>query len=264
MSWLGLNGKRVVITGAGGGIGGAIAESFAAQGALTYLLDRSQDAADRLAAQISRDHGLPATGISCDLSDQPAVETAAARVDAEGGADILVNCAAILRAGGLDQLSLGDWNAMLQVNLTGYLAASQAFGRAMLARGAGALVHIASIAGSQPQPMSGAYSVSKAATVMMSRQLAQEWGPRGLRSNCVSPGLVQTPMSAAFYADPQVKQKREAMVPLRRIAGPQDMADVALYLASDRAAYVTGQDIVVDGGLSQSLMGLVPRPGFSE
>src|SRR5690606_36518158 len=124
------------------------------------------------------------------------------------------------------RLSLADWQAMLTVNLTGYLAASQAFGRAMLGRGSGALVHIASIAASQPQPMSGAYSVSKAATVMMSRQLAQEWGPRWVRSNCVSPGLVQTPMSAAFYADPEVKQKREAMVPLRRIAGPQDMVDV--------------------------------------
>ncbi len=263
MTWLGLSGKRVVITGAGGGIGGAIAESFAAQGAQPYLLDRSQDEADRLAARISRDYGLRATGIICDLADQAAVEAAAAQVEAEGGADILVNCAAILRAGGLDRLSLADWQAMLTVNLTGYLAASQAFGRAMLARGSGALVHIASIAASQPQPMSGAYSVSKAATVMMSRQLAQEWGPRGVRSNCVSPGLVQTPMSAAFYADPEVKQKREAMVPLRRIAGPQDMADVAPYLASDRAAYVTGQGIVVDGGLSQTLMGLVPRPGFS-
>lgn len=263
MNWLGLNGKRVVITGAGGGIGGAIAKSFAAQGALLYLLDRSQDAADLLATQISGEYDVRATGIACDLADQARVEAAAAQVEAEGGADVLVNCAAILRAGGLDQLPLADWQVMLDVNLTGYLAASQAFGRGMLARGAGALVHIASIAASQPQPMSGAYSVSKAATVMMSRQMAQEWGPRGLRSNCVSPGLVQTPMSAAFYADPQVKLKREAMVPLRRIAGPQDMADVALYLASDRAAYVTGQDIVVDGGLSQSLMSLVPRPGFS-
>ncbi len=124
-------------------------------------------------------------------------------------------------------------------------------------------MHVASIAGSQPQPLSGAYSASKAATVMMSRQLAAEWGPQGVRSNCVSPGLVQTPMSAAFYADADVKARREAMVPLRRIAGPEDMADVALFLASTRAGYITGQDIVVDGGLSQTLMGLVPRPGYA-
>src|SRR5690606_6281182 len=144
-----------------------------------------------------------------------------------------------------------DWSAMLAVNLTGYLTASQAFGRSMLARNSGALIHIASIAGSEPQPASGAYSASKAAIVMMSRQLAYEWGPRRVRSNCVSPGLVMTPMSAPFYADEQTRTKREAMVPLRRIAVPEDMANVALFLASERASYVTGQDIVVDGGLSQ-------------
>ena len=98
---------------------------------------------------------------------------------------------------------------------------------------------------------------------MLSRQLAQEWGPRGVRSNCVSPGLVRTPLSEAFYADPDVKARRESMVPLRRIATPQDMADAALFLASPRASYVTGQEILVDGGLSQALMGLVPRPGYA-
>ena len=257
MSWLQLNGKRVVITGAGGGIGQALAHSFAAEGAGVVLLDRDLDRSDPLAAELG--------GVAqiCDLADPESVAAAAAAVEAMGGADVLVNSAAILRPGALDTVSVADWSAMLAVNLTGYLAASQAFGRGMLERGRGSLIHIASIAGSQPQPASGAYSASKAATLMMSRQLAYEWGPRGVRSNCVSPGLVQTPMSAAFYADADVKARREAMVPLRRIAGPDDMADVALFLASARAGYVTGQDIVVDGGLSQTLMGLVPRPGYA-
>ncbi len=257
MSWLGLTGKRAVITGAGGGIGQVLARSFAAEGAQVVLLDRDLDRSAPLAAELG---GL---ALICDLADPDSVAEAATRVEAEGGADVLVNAAAILRPGALDTVSTADWSAMLAVNLTGYLTAAQAFGRGMLARGRGSLVHIASIAGSQPQPASGAYSASKAATLMMSRQLAQEWGPRGVRSNCVSPGLVLTPMSAAFYADPDVKARREAMVPLRRIAAPQDMADVALFLASDRAGYVTGQDIVVDGGLSQCLMGLVPRPGYA-
>ncbi|MGA0542477.1 SDR family NAD(P)-dependent oxidoreductase [Neotabrizicola sp. VNH66] len=257
MSWLGLTGKRAVITGAGGGIGQVLARSFAAEGAQVVLLDRDLDRSAPLAAELG---GL---ALICDLADPDSVAEAATRVEAEGGADVLVNAAAILRPGALDTVSTADWSAMLAVNLTGYLTAAQAFGRGMLTRGRGSLVHIASIAGSQPQPASGAYSASKAATLMMSRQLAQEWGPRGVRSNCVSPGLVLTPMSAAFYADPDVKARREAMVPLRRIAAPQDMADVALFLASDRAGYVTGQDIVVDGGLSQCLMGLVPRPGYA-
>lgn len=259
MNWLGLEGKTAVVTGAGGGIGHALCTAFAGAGVRVVLLDRDVDRAASIAADIG--HG--AFALRCDLGMPADIAAAAERVEAEGGADILVNSAAILRPGPLETVSEADWSGMLTVNLTGYLRASQAFGRGMLARGRGALIHIASIAGSQPQPASGAYSASKAATIMMSRQLAHEWGPRGVRSNCISPGLVITPMSAPFYADPDVKARREAMVPLRRIASPEDMADLALFLASERAAYVSGQDIVVDGGLSQSLMGLVPRPGYA-
>lgn len=255
MSWLKLEGKTVVVTGASGGIGRALCTAFAGAGTRVVLLDRDEDRA----ATIADDIGNGAIALRCDLAVPADVSAAAERVDA----DILVNSAAILRPGPLETVTVEDWSAMLAVNLTGYLAASKAFGRGMLARGQGALIHIASIAGSQPQPASGAYSASKAATIMMSRQLAYEWGPRGVRSNCISPGLVMTPMSEPFYADPKVKERREAMVPLRRIAAPADMADVALFLASERASYVTGQDIVVDGGLSQSLMGLVPRPGYA-
>lgn len=259
MSWLGLEGKTAVVTGATGGIGQAICRSLAEQGVRVVVLDRDFARAEEQASGL----GQGAFAIACDLSAEAEVAAAALDVEAEGGCDILVNSAAILRPGGLDIISQSDWSAMLAVNLTGYLIASQAFGRSMLERGSGAIVHVASISGSQPQPASGAYSASKAAVVMLSRQLAYEWGPRGVRSNCVSPGLVNTPMSAAFYADPDIKARREAMVPLGRIGDPQDMADVVLFLASERASYVNGQDMVADGGLSQGLMGLVPRPGFS-
>uniref|UniRef100_UPI0035673595 SDR family NAD(P)-dependent oxidoreductase n=1 Tax=Actibacterium sp. TaxID=1872125 RepID=UPI0035673595 len=174
-----------------------------------------------------------------------------------------VNNAGILRPGPLDDLALNDWRRMLEVNLNGCLIAAQAFGKQMIAKGAGALVHIASISASQPQPFSGAYSPGKAAVSMLSRQLAYEWGPKGVRSNVVSPGLVLTPLSEAFYADATVKSAREALVPVGRIGRPQDMADASLFLASPRASYINGQEIVVDGGLSQTLMGTVPRPGYS-
>ncbi|MEN5278411.1 SDR family oxidoreductase [Brucella sp. TWI432] len=259
MSWLGLNGKTVVVTGAGGGIGQALARTFAGQGTRVVLLDRDTQRTAPLAESL----GGGALALACDLSRPDDVAAAAAKVEAEGGADILVNNAGILRPGPLESVSEADWSAMLAVNLTGYLAAAQAFGRGMIARGGGALVHVASIAGTQPQPASGAYSASKAAILMLSRQLAFEWGPKGIRSNSLSPGLVRTPLSEPFYKDEKVKAAREAMVPMRRIAMPEDMADVALFLASPRASYVTGQDLVVDGGLSQSLMGMVPRPGYA-
>ncbi|OWJ81135.1 SDR family NAD(P)-dependent oxidoreductase [Haematobacter missouriensis] len=259
MSWLELRDRVIVVTGATGGIGRAMVSAFSGQGARVVLLDIDRAGTESAAAELG---GVLA--LTCDMGDPEAVASAAGQVERElGGADVLVNNAAILRPGALEHLAVADWEAMLRINLTGYLLASQEFGRAMLERGEGAIVHVASIAGTQPQPQSGAYSPSKAATLMLSRQLAQEWGPRGVRSNTVSPGLVMTPMSAAFYADAEVKSRREEMVPLRRIAGPEDMADVALFLASRRASYVSGQDIVVDGGLSQSLMGFVPRPGYA-
>lgn len=259
MNWLGLEGKTIVVTGAGGGIGQALARAFAGQGARVVLLDRDEVRTAALVTEL----GKGAFTVACDLSKADEIAAAAEKVEAVGGADVLVNNAGILRPGRLEDISEADWSAMLAVNLTGYLAAAQAFGRGMMVRGSGALVHIASISGSQPQPASGAYSASKAAILMLSRQLAYEWGPKGIRSNTLSPGLVRTPMSETFYRDADVKARREAMVPLGRISTPEDMADVALFLASQRSSYVSGQDIVVDGGLSQSLMGLVPRPGYA-
>jgi len=174
---------------------------------------------------------------------------------------VLVNAAALLRPGSLDALSLAEWNAVLSVNLTGYFLCAQIFGAQMRAKKSGSLVHVASIAGSHAQGRSGAYSVSKAGVIMLSRQLASEWGPDGVRSNVVSPGMVITPMSQAFYDTPGVTERRSAVTPLRRVGMPQDIADAVTFLASDRSAYVNGEEIVVDGGYTRTIMNLVPRPG---
>src|SRR5579883_1064368 len=235
--WLGLSGKLAVVTGGAGGLGRAIGAALTAAGARVAL--------------------------ACDVADAASVASAAAEVArAHGTAEILVNNAGLLRPGPIATVSLEDWNRLLAVNLTGYFLCAQAFGRQMLEARRGAIVHVASIASRHPQTWSGAYSVSKAGVVMLSQQLALEWGPAGIRSNVVSPGLVRTPMSEPFYRIEDVARRRAELVPLGRVAAPADIADVVVYLASDRARYVNGEDVCADGGFGRVLMGVVPRPGF--
>ncbi|MBP2232577.1 NAD(P)-dependent dehydrogenase (short-subunit alcohol dehydrogenase family) [Azospirillum agricola] len=260
--WLGLAGKAAVVTGGGGGIGRAVALALAGAGARVAILDRDGPQAAET-VRLVRERDGTALALACDVTDPDAVTDAARRSrDAVGACDVLVNNAALLRPGPLRSLELAEWNALLSVNLTGYFLCSQAFGAQMLEAAGGSIVHVASIAASHAQAFSGAYSAGKAGVVMLSRQIAVEWGPSGVRSNVVSPGLVMTPMSRGFYEAPGILERRGAVVPSRRIGRPDDMADAVAFLASPRAGYVNGEEILVDGGFGRSLMSLIPRPGF--
>jgi NAD(P)-dependent dehydrogenase (short-subunit alcohol dehydrogenase family) len=260
--WLALEGKVCVVSGAAGGIGSAIAQVLGDAGARVALLDRDEEKC-RALAQTMNANGIEALALACDIGDIDSVRGAVRSVEsAYGAADVLVNNAGLLRPGGIEEIGLDAWNAMLRVNLTGYMLCSQQFGHGMLKRGTGALVHIASVAAHHPQTYSGAYSPGKAGVAMLSKQLAAEWGPRGIRSNTVCPGMIRTPLSAAFYEHGDIERRRSAMTASRRIGEPNDIADVVAFLASARAAYVNGAEIVVDGGLESMLMDLVPRPGF--
>jgi NAD(P)-dependent dehydrogenase (short-subunit alcohol dehydrogenase family) len=261
--WLGLKDRVCVVSGAGSGIGRAVAFAMAQAGASVVLLDKD-DARCRATAEALRPTGARTLALACDIADPASVAAAESASRAIGPCDILVNNAGMLLPGGLATVPLDQWNLLLSVNLTGYLLCAQAFGKAMIERGRGAIVHTASIAGSNAQGFSGAYSVSKAGVLMLSRQLAVEWGPHGVRSNVLSPGLVRTPMSESFYQAPGVAERRAAAIPVGRVGTPEDMAQVVLFLASDRAAYVNGQEIIVDGGFEHMLMSLVPRPGFEQ
>ena len=260
--WLGLSGRVCVVTGGSGGIGRAVTINLARAGAHVAAIDLDEHGLEATRAKL-HEMGRGHVVTRCDTSSVDSVAAASETIEkALGSCGVLVNTAAVLRPGVLENLSLAEWNAVLSVNLTGYFLCAQIFGRHMRKLGRGSLVHVASIAGSHAQGQSGAYSVSKAGVIMLSRQLASEWGPHGIRSNVVSPGMVMTPMSQSFYDTPGVTERRTAVVPSRRIGMPQDIADAILYLASDRASYVNGEEITVDGGYANMLMNLVPRPGF--
>ena len=255
----GLEGRICVVTGAGSGIGRAAALALAADGASIAVLDCDEAGAQETVRLLPG----PGIALACDVSDQDAVEDACASVRSRlGDAHVLVNNAGMIRPGALDSLSLADWNAVLAVNLTGYFLCAQAFGHAMRERGEGTLVHVSSIAATEATAFAGAYSVSKAGVTMLSRLLAVEWGPLGIRSNAVRPGMIQTPMVKAVYEAPGIIERRAAVVPSRRVGQPEDIAQAILFLASPRSSYVNGTELLVDGALSQNLMGQVARPGL--
>ncbi|WP_093178769.1 SDR family NAD(P)-dependent oxidoreductase [Variovorax sp. YR266] len=262
MTWLGLEGRVCVVTGAGRGIGAGVAHELARHGAHVAVLDRDAASADAVAAEIASAGGR-SIGLAADVTQQDAIAAAAERVQRELGAcHVLVNNAALVGyAGPLMDADLNQWNRMLDVNVTGTLICTRAFGRQMIVAGqGGAIVNVASICGHLPLTHGGVYSVGKAGLLMLTRMLALELAEHGVRCNSVSPGLVRTPATEAAYGDSEVAEARRRLVPIRRISEPEDLATVIAFLASDRAGYVDGQDVLVDGALSQSLMGWVPRP----
>lgn len=259
----GLVGRICAVTGAGSGIGRGIALALAMEGARVAVLDRNAEGAEETVALAEARSGV-AIPVMCDVADGASIEAARQTVsDRFGAVDVLVNNAGMIRPGALESLPLEEWNALLAVNLTGYFLCSQVFGKAMRERGSGVLVHVASIAADHATPNSGAYSVAKAGVTMLSRQLALEWGPMGVRSNAIHPGMIYTPLSQAMYDEPGVMERRSGAIPTRRIGRPDDIAQAVVFLASDRASYINGTEVTVDGGFVRNLMGLVPRVGYN-
>ena len=259
MDWLQLAGKRVLLTGGAGGLGRAIAAEFLAAGAHVALIDRDEDGLARTIADLG--HG-PDRLVSrtCDLGDTAAAAACVADLARDFGApSILINNAAMSASQPLAELDPARMEVQLRVNLVSCLAMAQAFRAASEGLPDRAIVNVTSISGRNPQPGGGGYSTGKAALLMLNAQLALEWGPDGIRSNAVSPGLFITPISERFYADPEDRRRREQVVPLRRIGQTRELADAVLYLASPRASYVNGEEIIVDGGFSRTLMAHVPR-----
>lgn len=252
-------GRVVVVTGAGQGIGRALARAFAGEGARVALVARSLERLEAVAAEI-RAAGGEALVAPADVTDAAAVEELAARVASElGPADVLVANAGIAGPTAvLWEQSLADWEATMRVNVTGVFLCCRAFLPAMVARGRGSVVVVGSMTGKRPLHGRTPYAASKTALIGLVRTLAAEAGPEGVRVNLVSPGPVTGPrldgvleQQAAARGVPlaEVRAELDAGSPLRRLLDPEDIARAVLYLASDDAAGTTGEDLNVSAGI---------------
>jgi len=185
------------------------------------------------------------------VADEKATEACAAAVEAEiGPVEVLVNSAGIIQVPVRPtELSMSSYDDVIRVDQRGTYVACVAFGRHMLARRRGAIINIASVAGMRSMPLH-AYGPAKAAVIATTECLAAEWGPDNVRVNCIAPGLVKTEFARVLYEDPQRRAAREAATPLRRLGEPEDIAGVAVMLASRAGAFITGQTISVSGGLT--------------
>jgi len=245
---LNLTAKTAVVTGAGRGIGAAIARRLAEAGADVALGYRTSGAeAEALAAAIAGS-GRHAIAVHADVTREEDVERLMTRAEDElGGLDVLINNAGIYPLAALTEMSVGDWQATIDANLKSVFLATRAAARRMIPRGGGAIVNIASIEAANPAPMHSHYNAAKAGVVMHTRAAAGELGGHGIRVNAVSPGLIWRPGIEEEW--PQGVERYTRAAPLGRLGRPQDVADACLFLASPAARWITGAELLVDGGV---------------
>jgi 3-oxoacyl-[acyl-carrier protein] reductase len=239
-----LVGKNALVTGSTRGIGRAIAESLAAAGARVAVVGRDQVRAAEAAAAI----GNGARGFAADVGDPASVVALIEAVEKEfGQVDILVNNAGLTRDNILFRIKDDDWDAVLDANLRGAFVAIRAVARGMIKRRWGRIINIASVVGITGNKGQANYAASKAGLIGLTKSVAKELGSRNVLVNAVAPGFIETDMTAAMT--PEARAGLAGQIPLERLGTPQDIAGVVTFLASDQAAYITGQTIVVDGGM---------------
>lgn len=239
-----LGGKGAIVTGSTRGIGRAIAESLIAAGARVVISSEEAEATEAVAAEL----GMP--GIACDVTDRAALERLTNEAEAAlGGLDILVcNAGVTGRPGPFVEIDMDDYARVMAVNLTSQVNLCNLALPRIAARGGGAAILVSSLSGLRGNGRINAYALSKAGVAQLARNLAVEWGPRNVRVNAISPGFIATELARPLMEDAQFMARRMAMTPLRRPGTPEEVAGAAVFLASPAGAFVTGHNLVVDGG----------------
>ncbi len=248
------------VTGAGSDIGLAIAVRLAADGLTPALIDVDQAALEAAGRAVTTS-GAECRTFVCDVSDESAVQAVADAIllDRPDDARVLVNAAAIVVRQPLLESTASTWRRVFDVNLFGAFICTRVLGSLLIRAGGGAVVNIASTTGTAlAEPGTSAYAASKAALLALTTSTAIELGAYGIRCNAVSPGFVRTRATEAAYADATVRARREAAVPLGRVGSPEDIADAVAFLVSDRARFVNGENMIVDGGLTRNLFTQIP------
>ncbi|WP_347269691.1 SDR family NAD(P)-dependent oxidoreductase [Rhizorhabdus histidinilytica] len=245
--------RTAIVTGAANGIGTAIASALVRKGYRVGLLDLDAQAVEARTAEI----GEGAVALAADVSDPAAVARA---FDGFGDApDLVVNNAGIVRFGPLAEQEVTDFEAVLRINLLGAYIVTREAVRRMVGRGSGHVISITSTNAYNPGPGSGAYPASKIALLQLMKQFALEYGEAGLRFNSIAPGFIDGGMSTPIYADPKVRAARSGGVPLKRLGVPEDIAHAVLMLDAEGSSYITGIDLLVDGGVTHAVLKNLPR-----
>jgi len=246
-------GQVVLVSGGSRGIGRALAEGFARRGAAVVITGRDAATLEQTARAIAPPSGT-VRPIVCDVADPAAIERLVQAVIHEfGRVDTLLNVAGVNRRKPAERLTADDYDFVLDINLKGPFLLSLAVGRQMLQLGKGNQINVVSLNNDRPLKGVMPYAMSKAALGHMTRSLALEWGPRGIRVNAIAPGFILTDLTQKLWSQPAVKEWGYANTPLRRLGQPGDLVGTAVFLASEASAFMTGQILYVDGGFNCGL-----------